>query len=820
MASYTPQTLKDQYTQWIEKYAAQFGVDPNLAKAMILQESANDPKAISDKGASGLTQLMPGTAAEMGVTDINNPEQQIAGGLKYLGLQLKAFGGDTNLALAAYNAGPGAVRRYNGVPPYKETQDYVARITKNYNDISKQASANNFGGDSSAASTSGNDGQSQMLQDLGNSTASAYSNAAQATQDGISQLDALMKGMPNLADAAQTTGNASIDAIQGLSQESKNLVQDTYAKLAAGDAARREILTGLLGRDNYNPSQDTSVAAKTSANLSQIERRLNATIQAEQQMQDATISTNPSMYIQRLLMGNVYSEGRQALAQQSADLTNAGNNTRNTINSNAKLVADATIQDPQLLQSQLDANLKVAEIGAKAIETQGKVASDVAQAQTAQINALAQMMGIKVDLMGKQAGQVEQSNRAAQDAVTAPLDLRAKKASVVAAESNAVIAGLDATQSVKFNEAKTQLADLTTKVQTTQQKAALMDAQVKLANVEKLASQGTLSDIAYYEAMAAASKARQDFGASFISEVSGTAANRAAVEGMDAAEAKRLAPLRNAATHEEWTIKANEYAKVIGAEQAVKDGAAKLGVASPSNTEKLTPDQRNALAAASAGGKLGGNPVVAARVALELGVTNSAKYPGLQSTIAALGQLRFKNPEDDKMTPALALKPEHQALISDKEVASQIEAQFQNVNTNSSVFNGNSNPYGLVPPVADLLAEVKDSGLKQALEKSPPKPEDMVSLDSFAGYIANNSGNSPVTAGRMLADYVHASIQFNNKYKGFELLGLPQQTKLSVDPPGILGAVGYDFDISQPASAARYMASRVNLFAPWGGILK
>ena len=812
--------ITTMYDKWIDKYAAMYGVDPKLARAMILQESAYDPKAVSRAGAEGLTQLMPGTAAEMGVTDIKDPEQQIAGGLKYLGLQLKNFGGDQNLALAAYNAGPGAVRRYNGIPPYKETQDYVARVNKNYANLAKQSSANAVGGDSSAVATSGNDSQSQLLQDLGNSTSAAYSSAAQATRDGISQLDSLMKGMPDLGSAAQVAGNASIDAIKNLSQESKTLVQDTYAKLAAGDAARREILTNLLGRDNYNPAQDTSVAAKTSANLSQIERRMNATVAAEQQMQDATISTNPSLYIQRLLLGNVYTEGRQALAQQSADLTNAGNNTRNTINANAKIVADATIQDPQLLQSQLDANLKVADIKAKAIETQGKVATDIAQAQAAQVNSLAQMMGIKVDLMGKQAAQVDQANEAAKEAVAAPLDLRAKKASVAAAESNAVIAGLDAAQSVKLNDARSQLAELTTKVQTEQQRAALIDAKIKLATVEKLAAQGTLTDLAYYEAMTAASKARQEFGANFIAEVSGTELNKATVEGMDAAEAKRVAPLRNAATHEEWIIKANEYAKVIGAEQAIRDGASKLGVAPPSNTEKLTPDQRNALAAASAGGKLGGNPVVAARVALELGVANSAKYPGLQATLASLGQLRFKNPEDDKMTPALALKPEHQALLSDREVVSQIESQFQNVSPTSSVFNGNSNPYGLIPPVAELLAEVKDSGLKQVLEKTPPKPEDMVSLESFTKYISANVGNSPVTAGRMLADYVHASIQFNNKYKGFELLGLPPQTKLSVHPQGLLGAIGRDLDISQPADAARFVASRINLFTPWGGILK
>lgn len=117
-----------QYDALIQSAAQRNGVDPALLKALIRAESNFDPNAGSPAGAQGLTQLMPGTAATLGVTDVHDPAQAIEGGAKYLRRQLDAFGGDETKALAAYNAGPGAVQRYGGVPPYAETQQYVQRV--------------------------------------------------------------------------------------------------------------------------------------------------------------------------------------------------------------------------------------------------------------------------------------------------------------------------------------------------------------------------------------------------------------------------------------------------------------------------------------------------------------------------------------------------------------------------------------------------------------------------------------------------------------------------------------------------------------------
>jgi soluble lytic murein transglycosylase-like protein len=117
-----------QFSDQINAAAQKYGVDPALLKGLIRQESNFNPNAKSPAGAAGLCQLMPGTAASLGCTNPLDPAQAIDAGAKYLSQQLKAFGGDPRKALAAYNAGPGAVQRYGGVPPYAETQNYVRAV--------------------------------------------------------------------------------------------------------------------------------------------------------------------------------------------------------------------------------------------------------------------------------------------------------------------------------------------------------------------------------------------------------------------------------------------------------------------------------------------------------------------------------------------------------------------------------------------------------------------------------------------------------------------------------------------------------------------
>jgi len=125
-----------KYDEYINSYAMQYGVDPLLIKAVIKQESGFNTNAKSNAGAGGLMQLMPATAKGLGVKNVFDARQNIAGGTRYLADLLQKFNGNIPLALAAYNAGAGAVKKYgNKVPPYKETQNYVKNIMKTYNSV-------------------------------------------------------------------------------------------------------------------------------------------------------------------------------------------------------------------------------------------------------------------------------------------------------------------------------------------------------------------------------------------------------------------------------------------------------------------------------------------------------------------------------------------------------------------------------------------------------------------------------------------------------------------------------------------------------------
>ncbi len=121
-----------QIDQLVSANATTFGVDPNLVKAIIANESGFNANATSKVGAQGLMQLMPGTAAGLGVSNAYDPAQNVWGGTKYIKGLMDRFGGDMRKAVAAYNAGPGAVEKYGGVPPYAETQNYVQNVLASY----------------------------------------------------------------------------------------------------------------------------------------------------------------------------------------------------------------------------------------------------------------------------------------------------------------------------------------------------------------------------------------------------------------------------------------------------------------------------------------------------------------------------------------------------------------------------------------------------------------------------------------------------------------------------------------------------------------
>jgi len=131
------------YEVSIQKAAARYGLNADLIRAVIRAESAGKQDAVSSKGAQGLMQLMPATARQYGVVDPFDPEQNIDGGSKYLSYLFTRYGGNTKLALAAYNAGEGTVDKYGGIPPYTETRNYIRKIENDLKDNMRNQSAEN-----------------------------------------------------------------------------------------------------------------------------------------------------------------------------------------------------------------------------------------------------------------------------------------------------------------------------------------------------------------------------------------------------------------------------------------------------------------------------------------------------------------------------------------------------------------------------------------------------------------------------------------------------------------------------------------------------
>jgi soluble lytic murein transglycosylase-like protein len=125
------------YQRTIQVYSKIYGVEEELIHAVVKQESCFNEKAHSRAGAIGLMQLMPGTAAMMKISNPWNPEQNIQAGVKYLGQMLSLFKGKKRFAIAAYNAGPGNVKKYRGIPPFRETKHYVKKVMKEYHRLKK-----------------------------------------------------------------------------------------------------------------------------------------------------------------------------------------------------------------------------------------------------------------------------------------------------------------------------------------------------------------------------------------------------------------------------------------------------------------------------------------------------------------------------------------------------------------------------------------------------------------------------------------------------------------------------------------------------------
>ncbi|WAU75783.1 lytic transglycosylase domain-containing protein [Acinetobacter sp. TR3] len=193
---------KNAFDQMIRQASQQHGVSEGLIKAVMHTESGFNINARSPVGAQGLMQLMPATARRFNVSNAYDPQQNIFGGARYLSWLLKRFNGDTRLAIAAYNAGEGNIDKYGGIPPFRETQDYVRRVTSRFQNLYSSGLS---------STSSSNNANTQVIAQSANYT-SSNSEAMSAPKQYSRQIITLADGTFTDAPATYTTANATASA--------------------------------------------------------------------------------------------------------------------------------------------------------------------------------------------------------------------------------------------------------------------------------------------------------------------------------------------------------------------------------------------------------------------------------------------------------------------------------------------------------------------------------------------------------------------------------------------------------------------------------
>lgn len=932
------------YKDLIEKAAKKYGVDPKLVETIILQENGGlktnsrmvDPNATSPKGAYGVAQLMPQTARALGV-DRTKVDQNIEGAAKLIGQLQSRYGNNVTKIAAAYNAGEPAVNRNNGVPPYKETIDYVNNVVKAYGDKTPATSP----ASSAAAASSSLTGQApvgglkpynpntipavaqsqnaaagpstrsqpltaapaqsltsdlqapptaqtgqQMIASAMPSAAGApapintannpavlraqeisgmFSNqpylqaqrtleaAAAAQQSNATNIAGLVANMPNMPNYDEIQKN-QVSALQQLYSNSSTAVNNTFDQLVLQDQQRRQLVTTIQQRQNFDPLNPNSAWNKYNDTQALIARRLDATILAEQEVQDASIMDKPGLFLERMLFGNRYTDGASKLKAQSDKLDGVVSNLQGQLDSQTKVAAAMTLQDPQIMRDRLNADLQLAGIQKDIGIAQARAPLEAFQAQTQGVSALASLYGVASD---SQTG-VANTQIKAQEVMLQGQDAQMKAAMLPLQVESQVIGLESAKQGLVQQQAQTQAIPLQQQAQqigvqqaaiqlakdiqlapqqvadqqlasmatTAETQAKLPIVKAKLAAVKALETSGQLQTAAGYAALTDYNNAIADYQTSYAKASTGAGAKAIQAGNVQNEGTIRLAPITENLTRKEAETKFEEYKAAENDAAILQQGWTAIGLPPQSmpSADMLkgagySKGVRPALIAASAGGRVAMNSGKAAEVLQELGATiTNSKYPALSLTVGNAHDIASRLANADGAAEAGRGKEALDML--DQSIVVKEMKRIQNTPVGIASAPTASTIYGLLPSNA-VAPYVKSQGGKAIADRfaqieaerkgsGAGSYADMVTEASKALDVAGIKGS--VQKAAAISDYFAGARAANNNLRGYNLLGVPEHgavlvkiDRLDVGLSSITGYGDATYDLSSQVDVTRLL---------------
>ena len=346
----------------VKKYANKHGVPPELLYSLVGQESGGVNGKTSNKGASGLAQIMPATfktqAKKIGLNnaDVWNPEHNLDVGASYLKDQLVKYG-DVSLALAAYNAGPAAVDKFGGIPPYRETRNYVDKIrnslNKSRNKLNSGSATNiensSVSGSDGANVGSGVDGNNPYVPDQ---TGSNYI---------VPKVISPPANMPPASNYPEIT-NKQLNELQGYLDSVRGTIISGNKELRAIDNQRMAQMQELLNRVNYDPMNPNSIGSQNVAELARLSAVQRATEIDRERVGRAGLFDNPAAFIEKTLFGNPYAQGAKDNLAAIQRLSDATGRVDERIKSQADMAKAAYVADPSVVRADMASALQLADI--------------------------------------------------------------------------------------------------------------------------------------------------------------------------------------------------------------------------------------------------------------------------------------------------------------------------------------------------------------------------------------------------------------------------------------------------------------------------